>query len=52
MPVTYISNMHHMSSTRMLLQENFQLILQCRTLHTVCSLIMCLCTIIQECSLG
>jgi hypothetical protein len=40
MPVTYISNMHHMSSMRMLLQEIFQLILKCRTLHTVWSLIM------------
>jgi hypothetical protein len=40
MPVTYISNMHHMSSMTMLLQEIFQLILKCRTLHTVWSLIM------------
>ena len=40
MPVTYKSNTHHMSSMRMLLRENFQLILQCRTLDTVWSLIM------------
>lgn len=40
MPVTYISNMHHMSSMRMLLQEKFQRILKCQTLHTVWSLIM------------
>jgi len=40
MPVTYISNTHHMSSLRMLLLETSQLILQSWTLHTVWSLIM------------